>query len=383
MLLGIMIGVRTFLTPYGYERLGMTNPQADKWQTLAGEWRTQSQAKGFLNRILENPKTTALSAAVVQGSHVVFQQTAGIVDEKRKKPVDERTVFRTASLSKPVFAYLVMKFVDEGILDLDKPLYQYLKHPIYEYTNYMDLKGDERYKLLTAKILLSHTSGLPNWRRRRLDFKFTPGEMFKYSGEGYYLLQFILENLTGKDMNQLAQEKVFLPLGMAQSSFLWEKRFNGNFAVDLNTGLRSKLLRTRNRANSAASLLTNTADYAKFILAIMNGEGLKPETHRLMLKPLIKITSESLHAPQGTNPEIQEALNLSWTLGWGRFYSPKGDAIFHVGREEGCDNYVVIFLDQKIGIVVQSVTPVSQSIAPDIVKELIGDVYSPFTWLQY
>ncbi len=102
-----------------------------------------------------------------------------------------------------------------------------------------------------------------------------------------------------------------------------------------------------------------------------------------MLKSHIEITSKSLHAPQGTNPEIQEALNLSWALGWGRFTSPKGEAIFHVGREEGCDNYAVIFLDHKIGIVLQSVTPVSQSVAPSIVKELIGDIYSPFKWLQY
>jgi len=367
----------------GAKRLDMINLQADKWQTLTGEWRIPSQVESFLHQILEKSKTTALSVAVVHASQVVFQQTIGVVDKKTKKPVDERTVFRTASLSKPVFAYLVMKLVDQGALDLDKPLFQYLDRPLCDYSDYQDLQGDERYKLLTAKILLSHRGGLPNWRRRRLTIEFTPGEKFKYSGEGYYLLQFILENMMEKELNQLAQEKVFQPLGMVQSSFLWEKRFNGNFAVDLNTGLRQKIMRTRDRANSAASLLTNTADYAKFLLAIMNGNGLKPETHNLMIKPHIKITSKHLHAPQGTNPEIQEALGLSWALGWGRFRSPKGGAIFHVGREEGCDNYAVIFLDHKIGIVLQSVTPISQSVAPDIVKELIGDIYSPFKWLQY
>ena len=85
----------------------------------------------------------------------------------------------------------------------------------------------------------------------------------------------------------------------------------------------------------------------------------------------------------GVQFEIQETINLSWALGWGRFHPPKGEAIFHVGREKRCDNYAVIFLDRKIGIVLQSVTPVSQSIAPGIVKEFISDIYSPFTWLSY
>ncbi len=376
-------GIFIFTVLSGAERLELTSPQANKWQTTAGEWRESSQAESFLRQILEKPGTTALSVAVVQDSRVVFQQSMGIFDRKAKKPVDEQTVFRTASLSKPVFAYLVMKLVDEGVLDLDKPLYQYLERPLYEYPDYKDLKSDERYKLLTAKILLSHTSGFPNWRRRRLNFEFTPGERFKYSGEGYYLLQFILENITGKDLNQLTKEKVFLPLGMTQSSFLWERRFDGNFAVDLRTGLRRKIMRTKNVANSAASLLTNTADYAKFLLAVLNKKGLKPDTHQTMLKPRTKITSKSLHAPQGTNPRIRETINLSWALGWGRFSSPKGEAIFHVGREEGCDNYAVIFLDHKTGIVIQSVTPLSRSVAPAIVKEFIGDIYSPFAWLRY
>jgi CubicO group peptidase (beta-lactamase class C family) len=378
-----ILGIFITIILSGAEKLDGMDTQAEKWQTIAGEWRNPSQAESFLRQILEKPGTTALSVAVVQGYQAVFLKSIGIVDNKTKKPVDEQTVFRTASLSKPVFAYLVMKLVDEGALDPDKPLYQYMERPLYEYTGYDDLKGDERYKLLTAKILLSHTSGFPNWRRRRLTFEFTPGEKFKYSGEGYYLLQFILEKMTGKDLNQLAEEKVFSPLGMTQSSFIWERRFEGHFAVDLNTGLRRKIIRTRERANSAASLLTNTADYAKFLLAVMNGKGLKPKTHKMMLKPHIKITSKSLHAPQGTNPKIQETLNLCWALGWGRFRSPIGEAIFHVGREEGCDNYAVIFLDPKIGIVLQSVTPVSQSVAPGIVKEFIGDIYSPFSWLNY
>ncbi|MBN1273068.1 MAG: beta-lactamase family protein [Candidatus Aminicenantes bacterium] len=311
----------------------------------------------------------------------------GFVDNKKDKPVDEKTVFRTASLSKPVFAYLVMKLMDEGLLDLDKPLYQYLERPLYEYPDYADLKGDERYKLLTARLLLSHQSGFPNWRYINrngcLDFKFIPGKMFKYSGEGYKLLQFILEEITGKDLNSLAQEKVFLPLNMSNSSFLLEKRFDDNFAVNLRTGLRRHLEKTRTVPNAAHSLLTNTADYAKFLLAVMSGEGLNPDTFKMMLEPQVKITSENLHAPQNTDPKIHETTPLTWSLGWGRFRCSQGEALFHVGFEEGCDNYAVIFLDRGTGIVLQSVITSSEGIAPSIGKELIGDIYSPFSWLFY
>jgi len=382
-----IVGAFLFSILSGTERLDATNPQTGKWQTIEGEWKNSSQAESFLRQILNKSSATALSVAVVQGSDVVFQQSMGIVDKETNKLVDEQTVFRTASLSKPVFAYLVMKLVDEGWLDVDKPLYQYLKHPLYKYPDYTDLKDDERYKLLTTRIVLSHQSGFPNWRvmnrDRRLDFKFTPGKMFKYSGEGYRLLQFILEEVTGEDFNRLAQEKVFRPLGMTNSSFLWEKRFDGNFAVNLGTGFRRKIKRTRFVPNAAATLLTNTADYAKFLLAVMNGKGLKPKSLKMMLEPRVSITSKSLHAPQDTNPKIHETIHLAWSMGWGRFRCPQGEAIFHVGIEEGCDNYAVVFLDCGTGIVLQSVITRLEGIAPSIAKELIGDSYSPFSWLHY
>jgi CubicO group peptidase (beta-lactamase class C family) len=189
--------------------------------------------------------------------------------------------------------------------------------------------------------------------------------------------------MTGKGFNQIAKEKVFDPLGMANTSFVWEKRFNNNFAVNLRTGVRRFIEGTKAFPNAAYSLLTNTADYAKFLLAVMNGEGLKPKTLEMMLKPQVKITSRSLHAPQDTDPKIYETMQLAWSMGWGKFICPQGEAIFHVGYEEGCDNYAVIFLDHKIGMVLQSVISGRGGIAPRIAKELIGDIYSPFSWLQY
>jgi len=375
------------IQPFRDDLKSIKNSQTQQWKTIKGEWRNTKQADRFLHGLLNQSNTTALSVAIVYRDRIVFQREMGTIDKKSEKMVDKQTVFRAASLSKPVFTYLVMKLVDEGLLGLDEPLYKYLDKPLPEYPKYQDLKSDDRYKLLTARLLLSHQSGFPNWRimnkYRRLDFKFTPGEMFKYSGEGYGLLQFVLEQMTGKNLNQLAKENIFEPLGMMNSSFIWERRFNGNFAVNLSTGLCRLIERTKHAPKAAASLLTNTNDYAKFLLAIMNGQGLKPETIDHMLEPQVDITSKSLHAPQGSDPEIYKSIKLAWSLGWGKFRCPAGDAIFHVGYEEGCDNYAVIFLDHDIGLVLQSVIGTMEGIAPSITKKLIGDFYSPFKWLNY
>jgi CubicO group peptidase (beta-lactamase class C family) len=357
------------------------------WKTLGGETRTSSEAGSFLLDLVKTSKVTTLSVAVVQDDRVVFERILGVVDRKTAKPADSKTVMRTASLSKPVFSYLVMRMVDEGLLGLDQPLAGSIDPPFTTYPEYASLKNEARCKGLTAAILLSHSAGFPNWRRPRwignLGMQFSPGEDFSYSGEGYYLLQFLLEKKTGRDLNALAKERVFEPLGMARSSFLWEARFDGDFAVDLESPLRPLLERARTKANSAASLLTNASDYAKFVLAALSGRGLKPETASAWRKPRLRVTGKALHSRQKPETSLNEDIQLSWTPGWGWFRSPAGEALFHVGMEEGCENYVVIFPGKKTGIVVQSVSDLEVSISPKIVARLIGDVYSPFSWMRY
>ena len=361
--------------------------EPETWKTLSGETRTSNQADIFLVDLMKMSKTTALSVAVVQDGRVVFDRIMGVVDRKTGKPVDSGTVLRAASLSKPVFSYLVMKIVDEGSLGLDQPIIEVIDPPFTSYSEYMSLKNDTRCRALTAAVLLTHSAGFPNWRRPRwtgpLEIQFKPGEDFSYSGEGYYLLQFLLGKKTGRDLAALAREKVFEPLGMAQSSFLWEARFDDNFAVDLDAGLGPLIRRSRMTANSAGSLLTNASDYAKFMLAALSGRDLKPETAAAWRKPRIRVTGKALHSREKSATGLNEDIQLSWTPGWGWFRSPAGEALFHVGMEEGCENYVVLYPEKKTGIVIQSVSDLSVRVSPAIVRRLIGDAYSPFSWMRY
>ncbi|HEX2208379.1 MAG TPA: serine hydrolase domain-containing protein [Longimicrobium sp.] len=138
--------------------------------------------------------------------------------------VTEDTVFEAASLSKPVFAYIVLGLAREGVMDLDRPVGEYLALPDSD---------DARARTITARHLLSHSGGWRNWRFARehvLTTEFEPGARFSYSGEGFAFLQRIVESLTGRALPVLARERVFAPLGMQASSFVWHPSLDARLA---------------------------------------------------------------------------------------------------------------------------------------------------------
>ncbi len=123
-------------------------------------------------------------------NNISYIKSYGYKNKALNQLNDPNTCFYAASLAKPLFAYIVMQLVDEGKIDLDKPLYTYLPKPLPEYDKYKDLAGDDRYKLITAQICLDHTTGFPNWRENnphnnnKLEIFFKPGARYSYSGEG-------------------------------------------------------------------------------------------------------------------------------------------------------------------------------------------------------
>ena len=357
------------------------------WRTLAGDRRDGPAMDAFLKQLMERSGVTALSVAVVDGGETVYARTLGAVSSKSRQPADEHTVFRAASLSKPVFAYLVMTLADDGVIDLDTPVHRYLPKPLPSYRAYASFRDDARYQQLTARLLLSHLGGLPNWRRERPDgpiaFVSAPGQQFGYSGEGYALMQFVVETVTGRDLATLARERVFEPLGMMDTSFLWESRFDGRFAVELDSPLGALIAHTRTTANAAASVVTNARDYATFLEAVLAGGRVKPATLASWLQPRVDITSRSLFSPPGSDDGANRANRLAWTPGWGTFEDEHGRALFHVGMEEGCENFAEVFLDRKLGVVFLSLTPNERSFSAPLVEYAIGRAFSPLEWLEY
>ena len=164
-------------------------------------------------RLMKAAEVPGAGIVIINGGSMVFAKGYGLRDKEKNLPLTENTVMSGASFTKVVFAYMAMKLVDRGVLDLDKPVYEYLPKPLPEYDFYKDLAGDERYKLITARMLLDHTSGFPNYRwindDRKLNINFQPGSRFAYSGEGINLLQFIIETITKRPLQDLMQENIF------------------------------------------------------------------------------------------------------------------------------------------------------------------------------
>lgn len=363
-------------------------PTGETLRTLNGETVAVSELEAFITQTMEKANVAGLSCAIINDSQVVYQKAFGFKDKHSGTRNDEETIFGAASFSKTVFAYLVMLLAEEGVIDLDKPLHEYLDKALPEYPAYADLRGDDRYKQITARMVLSHSTGFPNWRfltdDGQLNIMFSPGERFSYSGEGIALLQMVVEEITGKDLEALSREKVFGPLAMTRTSYIWQEAYEDNFALPHDEFGRPMKLNRRQEADAAGSMATTAGDYARFLVGILNVDEQGKKSVDEMLKPQIAIASARMFGP-GAWEETDEnkAMHLAWGLGWGRFDSDQGRAFFHTGHDFGFQNYTVTYADQGIGIVLLSNSDNFESVAQEIVERAIGDTYSPFDWLGY
>jgi CubicO group peptidase (beta-lactamase class C family) len=360
--------------------------------TLDGKPLSPADLEATIAQTMAKANVAGLSVAILNDGQIAYTHAFGYRDRAVRVAFDTETVTGAASLSKTVFAYLVMLLAEEGAIDLDTPLQAYLSRPLPEYPGYADLAGDDRYKLITARMALSHSTGFPNWRSfepdKRLKFLFTPGARYSYSGEGYALLQMVVEQITGRDLETLARQKVFEPLGMTRTSYVWQKAFEGNVAQAHDQYGRTQrvlqLALRRSKPDAAGSMVTTAGDYARFLTAILNATGQPKATMDEMLRPQIAISSEQMFGPgawQQTNKYQQ--IGLAWALGWGRFDSEQGPAFFHTGHDLGYQNYTVTYPDRGIGIVLLSNSDNFESVAREIAEAAIGDRASPWDWLGY
>ena len=162
-----------------------------------------AQLEHHVPQLMKDADVAGLGIGLLRDGELVWQHGFGVKNSKTKEPVDDTTVFEAASLSKPVFACAVLKLVDEGKFGLDKPLNQYLPG------NY-DVGEDARLGKITARLVLSHTTGFPNWRTGgKLKIHFTPGERFSYSGEGMVYLSKVIEPRHGRALQRLHETHGF------------------------------------------------------------------------------------------------------------------------------------------------------------------------------
>jgi CubicO group peptidase (beta-lactamase class C family) len=325
--------------------------------------------------LLKEGTVPGASVALVGGGKTYWIHGFGMRDAKKGEPVLEDTIFEAASLSKPVFAYGVLKLVDQGKLELDAPLSQYLPKPYIE--------GDPRLDKITARYVLSHRTGFPNWRNDgdALTIHFAPGERFSYSGEGFVYLQKVVEQITGQPLNQYMTEAVFMPLGMRSSSYVWRPEFDTRMAMPHDAAGQVGDKFKPKDVNVAASLQTTAGDYALFVEALLNGNGLKAETLREMEKPQIAVDPTCTNCTETTPKELSKS--LFWGLGIGIQETAQGESLWHWGDNGRFKAYVVAYPKQKIGVVVFLNGENGLSIIGDLLQTAIGGEQPALGWVKY
>jgi CubicO group peptidase (beta-lactamase class C family) len=304
-----------------------------------------SEIDAAVTRLMEQAHVTGAGIAIFNNAKIVYLKAYGSRDEEKRLPLTPDSVMTAASLTKAAFATMVMQLVHEHLIELDKPIYEYLPTPLPEYSAYNDLAGDQRYKQITMRMLLDHTSGFPNWRRftddQKLAIYFSPGSRFAYSGEGIALAQLVAETVTGKSVNELMNKRIFQPLGMTRTSMISEKRLENDHAIGYDEQGKSLGLEHRQKANAAGSMQTTLRDYARFVQAVLSGEILDGKSRDLMLSPQIQImTKHEFPSLSSETTTANRAIQLSYGLGWGLYQTPYGKAFFKEGHDEGWRHYV-------------------------------------------
>lgn len=348
-----------------------------------------------IENLLDTANVHGMALTIFNENKIVYKNTFGYKRFDEKSILTDSTNIYGASLSKAVFGVLVMKLVEEDVIDLDIPLQDYLDKPIYQYKpltrwhdNYADLKSDTLYHKITARVCLSHTTGFPNWRweesDQKLKVRFEPGSRYSYSGEGFTYLQVVIEKVVGKNLEELAQEKIFQPLGMTNTSYKWNSKFEKDFAFGhAITGAIFEKDKD-NEPRGASTLETTLVDYSTFLEAVLQKKILTSSSWHELFQPQIRIYSIRQFGPLSLKDStLNDNIKLSYGLGWGLLDSPYGLGAFKEGHGEGFQHYSILYPEAGKGILIMTNSDNGESVFKELLEMCIADTYTPSKWNNY
>jgi CubicO group peptidase (beta-lactamase class C family) len=347
-----------------------------------------AQVDATVNQLLQAAHVTGAGIAILHNRRIVYLKAYGLRDTEHNLPLTPDSVMTSASLSKATFAVLVMSLVRDKVLDLDKPISQYLPKPLPEYPRYADLKGDPRWQKLTLRILLSHTSGFPNWRAfeddHKLHIHFDPGTRYAYSGEGIDLAQLVVETVTGKSFTDLMQQRIFAPLHMTRTSMVWQPAFDSDFADGYDEYGRSLGPERRTHPDAAGSMQTTLRDYATFLSALLHSKPLGiPTTGQLFNRQIAIHSAHEFPSLSEETSAASDSIGLSYGLGWGIYFSPHGKAFFKEGHDDGWRHFALVFREHGDGILILTNSSNGEGIFQPLIDALLGPTNFPFEWENY
>ena len=348
------------------------------------------KADAAAHAAMQRTGARGLAIAVIEGGKVMAVRTYG-ARNAAGAPLEADTIMYGASITKTVFAYTVMQLAEEGRIDLDRPIGEYLPRPLPDYGNlepygnWGDLAGDERWRKLTARILLTHSAGFANFfflePDQKLKFHFEPGARYAYSGEGIILLQFVLEKGLGLDVGAEMKRRVFDRLGMANTSMTWRPDFARNLADGWTEDGSVEPHDERGRVRAAGSMDTSTADLARFAAGLVRGEGLKRASRAEMVRPQLPITTASQFPTLGPDlPPEKRWKDLAAGIGLVSFKGPQGPGFFKGGHNDSTANMLICLERGKRCVLILSNDVRSEKEIPAMVESTLGPTGLPWKW---
>jgi CubicO group peptidase (beta-lactamase class C family) len=369
-------------------------PASSAAQTIPNSAAIDSE----VNKIMARTHAHGLALAVVDHGKVGYVHAYGIRDAKGDSLTTD-TVMYGASLTKAVFAYNVMQVVEQGKLkldtpikdDLDKPLPTYGPDPVFpdKYGPYKDLADDPRWERITPAMCLTHSTGFSNFwflePDQKLHIHFDPGTHFSYSGEGFILLQFVVEHGRkaqglGLDVGDLTKSN-FDRLGMTRTKLTWRNGEDPNVADGWNDKGEPQPHDKRSKVRAAGSMNTTISDFSKFTAALVNGEGLSAASRAEMTKPRLHITTaHQFPLFQPDLPASEQREDLYAGLGVIVFDGPQGHGFYKGGHDGQTANTMVCVEKSRRCVLILSNDVRAEAAFAELVKFILGDTGVPFEW---
>ena len=343
------LGLSSFALPGSAHAMQVPTGSPDAFLTsLVASW------EAGIPTWLRESKMPAVSIAIIRDGRLAWRRAFGVKDTGTNEPVDVDSVFAACSDTKPVFAYGVMKLAEKGVIHLDTPLVKYTKRRV---------TSDPRVELITARHVLSHTTGFPNWRQTpELPIQFTPGSQYQYSGEGFSYLQSVVLEITGQTFERFMLDNVLRPLGMTSSFITWDLNSVTQIAKphdDSGTRIAGKYVTPPSgveaaegiaRYGAAAMLMTTPTDYATFLLEFLNP------------KPANNYRLSDANRNEMLRPQITTrfgAEGIAWNL---EEHEGVPQLFAHSGSDAGYYCFAAASMERRAGLMVM----------------LNGDAYVPF-----
>ena len=339
-----------------------------------------------------------MAIAVIDDGRVAYVQAYGTRNAKGD-PLQTDTVMYGASITKTVMAYTALTLVDQGKLDLDAPLANYLERPLIAYGEgeahlakygpYRDLAGDKRWRTITARMALTHSTGFDNFwfvePNQKLRIHFDPGSRYSYSGEGFSLLQFAIEQGAkskglGLDVKELT-DRIFVRLGMTRTSLRWRSDFRPNLADGWNDKGEPQEHDERSNVRVAGSMDTTISDLAKFIAALVRGDGLSSGARAEMVKPSLHIgTAHQFPNFAPYLPKAQQRPDLAAGLGVIVFEGPQGHGFYKGGHDAQTANSFVCLERGRRCVLLLANDVRAEARFADLVRFVLGETGVPYDW---